>query len=85
MLKYFRETLLGHLNVYVRQTRDAFTERSSLHAGDKRKGINIPEVVDDIYWVKTNERQVTDPSVFSQLMHKIKYFDGLKQLQIYCL
>jgi len=47
-----RETLLGQLSVYIKQTRDNFMQQT--HAGGKGipKGKNVPEAVNNISWVQ---------------------------------
>jgi len=47
-----RETLLGQLSVFIKQTRDNFMQQT--HAGGKGipKGKNVPEAVNNISWVQ---------------------------------
>ena len=62
-----RETLLGQLQVYVRQTRDDFVSRSG-GTGSKGppKGKNLPEMVNCVIWVRQLEAKVRD-----SVSHKI--------------
>ncbi|CAH1776602.1 unnamed protein product [Owenia fusiformis] len=56
-----RETLLGQLQVYIKQLRDDFVQRTS---GGKKppKGKNLPEVVNNIVWVRQLEAKVEETS-----------------------
>jgi len=51
-LCFARETLLGQLSVFIKQTRDNFMQQT--HAGGKGipKGKNVPETVNNISWVQ---------------------------------
>jgi dynein heavy chain 2 len=64
-----RETLLGQLTVYIRQLRDDFVSRTS-HSGDKGppKGKNLPEIVNNIVWVRQLEAKVSNFSICSALV-----------------
>ena len=59
-IQYFcRETLLGQLSVYIKSLRDDFVKRTS-GGGSKGppKGKNLPEVVNNIVYVKQLEAKV---------------------------
>jgi len=50
---FTRETLLGQLSVFIKQTRDNFMQQT--HAGGGKgipKGKNVPEAVNNINWVQ---------------------------------
>ncbi|XP_070553238.1 cytoplasmic dynein 2 heavy chain 1-like isoform X2 [Ptychodera flava] len=53
-----RETLLGQLQVYVKTIRDDFITRTS--DGTSPSGKNLPEVVNNIVWVRQLEAKVDD-------------------------
>ena len=61
---YFRETLLGQLTVFMKQIRDDFISRTGGGAGDKKppKGKNLPEVVNNMVWVRQLEAKVEEKS-----------------------
>lgn len=52
-----RETLLGQLIVLIRGIQDDFNQRAS-GAKEAPKGKNLPEVVNDIVWVRQLEAKV---------------------------
>ena len=51
-LCFTRETLLGQLSTFIKQTRDNFMQKT--HGGSKGipKGKNVPEAVNNISWVQ---------------------------------
>lgn len=55
-----RETLLGQLNVNLRETEDDFQKRTGQRAGNKGipKGKNLPEIVNAIVFVRQLEAKV---------------------------
>ena len=55
---YHRETLLGQLNVYIKQTRDDYMQRTSSGGQGAPKGKNLPETVNSILWVRQLEAKV---------------------------
>lgn len=58
-LAHYRETLLGQLTVHVRQISEEFSQRTG-HRGGKGvpKGKNLPEVVNNIVYVRQLEAKV---------------------------
>ncbi|XP_074649972.1 cytoplasmic dynein 2 heavy chain 1-like [Tubulanus polymorphus] len=65
-----RETLLGQLTVYIRSIRDDFLQRTGHTAGSKKppKGKNLPEVVNNIVWVRQLEAKVNETSKTAESM-----------------
>ena len=63
-LALFRETLLGQLTVYVKSIRDDFTSRTqNSYSGNKDgsgppQGRNMPEIVNNIVWVRQLDSKV---------------------------
>ena len=53
-----RETLLGQLSVYIKQTRDDYMQRTSSGGRGAPKGKNLPESVNTILWVRQLEAKV---------------------------
>lgn len=60
----FRETLLGQLTVYVKSIRDDFISRTqNSYSGNKDgsgppQGQNMPEIVNNIVWVRQLDSKV---------------------------
>ena len=57
-----RETLLGQLKTNVRQTREEFLQRTQ--TGKVPKGKNLPEMVNNMVYVRQLEAKVGSPAVF---------------------
>ena len=61
---YFRETLLGQLTVYVKGIRDDFISKTqnsysgSKDGGGPPQGRNMPEIVNNIVWVRQLDSKV---------------------------
>ena len=61
----FRETLLGQLTVYIKSIRDDFVAKTqgSFGGGNNSsgppKGKNMPEIVNNIVWVRQLEAKVS--------------------------
>lgn len=53
----FRESLLGQLSVYIKQTRDELHAKTSGHE-QMPKQKNMPESVNQISWVRAQEMKV---------------------------
>ena len=66
LLSHFRETLLGQLNVYIKQLRDDFVQRTG---GSKAppKGKNLPEMVNNVVYVRQLEAKVCVITYASEL------------------
>ena len=47
-----RETLLGQLSVFLKQTRDDFMQKTNAGGKGIPKGKNVPEAVNNISWVQ---------------------------------
>ena len=60
----FRETLLGQLTVYIKGIRDDFVAKTQSSFGGGKdgsgppKGKNMPEIVNNIVWVRQLEAKV---------------------------
>ena len=54
---YFRETLLGQLQVYLKTLKDDFNIRTS--ESSPPTGKNLPEVVNNVVWVRQLEAKVS--------------------------
>lgn len=52
LLTFHRETLLGQLAVYIKQTRDSFLQKTGAGGKGIPKGQNVPEAVNNINWVQ---------------------------------
>ena len=67
----FRETLLGQLTVYVKGIRDDFISKTqNSYSGGKDgggppQGRNMPEIVNNIVWVRQLDSKVGKPSLYS--------------------
>ncbi|XP_077984893.1 cytoplasmic dynein 2 heavy chain 1-like [Glandiceps talaboti] len=61
-----RETLLGQLQVYIKTIRDDFVTRTS--DGTSPSGKNLPEVVNNIVWVRQLEAKVEETSKTAQAL-----------------
>ena len=49
---FTRETLLGQLSVFIKQTRDNFIQQTNAGGKGIPKGKNVPEAVNNISWVQ---------------------------------
>jgi len=49
---FTRETLLGQLSVFIKQTRDNFMQQTNGGGKGIPKGKNVPEAVNNISWVQ---------------------------------
>jgi dynein heavy chain 2 len=53
-----RETLLGQMKVYIRQIRDEFQQRTSASSKGVPGTKNLPEMVNQMIWVRQLEAKV---------------------------
>ena len=58
-----RETLLGQLSVFIKQTRDSFVQKTNAGGQGIPKGKNVPEAVNNISWVQQLIAKVWTPLV----------------------
>ncbi|EDO38992.1 predicted protein [Nematostella vectensis] len=80
-----RETLLGQLTVYVKSIRDDFLAKTqSSYSGDKDggppKGKNMPEIVNNIVWVRQLDSKVKEVLVTAEsLLGDLAGFRGFRR------
>lgn len=78
----FRETLLGQLTVYVKSIRDDFISRTqNSYSGNKDgsgppQGQNMPEIVNNIVWVRQLDSKVCVVITFYCLFSDILLVSG---------
>lgn len=64
-LCFIRETLLGQLSVFIKQTRDNFVQKTSADGKGIPKGKNVPEAVNNISWVQQLIAKVLNLNIYN--------------------
>ena len=78
----YRETLLGQLAVYIKSTREDFTQKTSSQR-EIPQGKNIPQVVANIVWARQLEAKVSDTMSTAQvLLSDLSSFKSYKQIAV---